>query len=99
MPIRRVVSACLIVCAVMIFCGCASEVLVKERPPAARVEVIEGAPTARHVWIPGHWAWEGHWVWARGHWEIPPGEQTVWVPGHWQETPRGWRWIEGHWRD
>jgi hypothetical protein len=79
--------------------GCAGEVIVRDRPPAARVEVIEGSPSARHVWIPGHWAWEGEWVWKKGYWEVPPREHGEWIPGHWAERPRGWVWVEGHWRE
>ena len=86
--------------ATMVFlAGCAGEVIVRDRPPAARVEVIEAGPSPRHVWIPGHWMWEGEWVWMKGHWDVPPRERAEWVPGHWAERPRGWVWVEGHWRE
>ncbi len=79
--------------------GCAGEMIVRDRPPAERVEVIEGRPSPQHVWIAGHWNWDGQWVWLKGHWEVPPRERAEWVPGHWAERPRGWVWVEGHWRD
>jgi hypothetical protein len=63
------------------------------------VEVMEAGPSPRHMWIPGHWKWEGEWVWMKGHWEVPPRERADWVPGHWAERPRGWVWVEGHWRE
>ena len=79
--------------------GCVREVIVRDHPPAARVEVIENGPSPRHVWIPGRWKWEGEWVWIGGHWDVPPRERAVWEPGHWVERPGGWVWVEGHWRD
>jgi len=79
--------------------GCVREVIVRDRPPAARVEVVEARPSAAHIWIAGHWSWEGEWVWTRGHWEVPPREGGVWIPGHWVERPRGWVWVEGHWQE
>jgi hypothetical protein len=81
------------------FGGCAREIIVRDRPPAARVEVIEARPSPAHVWIAGHWNWDGEWVWIKGHWEVPPRERAEWIPGHWVERPRGWVWEEGHWRD
>jgi hypothetical protein len=79
--------------------GCVREVIVRNRPPVERVEVIEARPSPQHVWIAGHWTWEGEWVWVKGHWEAPPRERAEWVPGHWVERPNGWVWVEGHWRD
>jgi hypothetical protein len=64
---------------------------VRVAPPAARVEVVPRAPSARHFWVHGYWAWNG-----RAH---------VWVPGSYVVERRGYefhesRWEEahGHWR-
>lgn len=50
-----------------------TEVIIRQAPPAERVEVI---PAER----PGY-AWDrGHWKWQRGAY--------AWVPGHWQPVMR-----------
>jgi WXXGXW repeat (2 copies) len=78
--------------------GVSAEVVVREPPPPPREEVIVAAPSPRHVWIPGHWQWEGHWVWLPGHWEKPPRRTATWVPGHWAARGDAWAWIPGHWK-
>ncbi|WP_460968316.1 hypothetical protein [Spirosoma migulaei] len=68
-------------------------------PPPARVEVIPAAPSARHMWIPGHYVRRGrNYVWVNGYYRVAPARYNAWVPGHWQQTRRGPMWIEGHWR-
>lgn len=68
-------------------------------PPPARVEVIPTAPSARHMWIPGHYVRRGrNYVWVNGYYRVAPARYNAWVPGHWQQTRRGPMWIEGHWR-
>jgi hypothetical protein len=67
-------------------------------PPAPQTEVVVVRPSPSHVWIAGHWVWQGHWVWAPGHWHAGrPGH--VWVSGHWVAIGGGrHRWVRGHWR-
>ncbi|WP_461082687.1 hypothetical protein [Spirosoma flavus] len=68
-------------------------------PPPDRVEVIPRAPSARHVWVPGHYVRRGrNYVWMNGYYRVAPARHTAWAPGHWQQTRRGPVWIEGHWR-
>ncbi len=67
-------------------------------PPPMREEVVVPAPSPQHVWIQGHWAWNGGWVWQPGYWAIPPRPYAQWVPGHWRHQPGGWVWVAGHWR-
>lgn len=74
----------------------AQVVIVREHPPAARVE---RTPLARegYVWAPGYWDWrKGRHVWVRGHWERDrPGyvyHQSTWVErdGRWEMRRGGW---------
>jgi hypothetical protein len=67
-------------------------------PPAAIVEVVhnELRPSERHVWIPGHWAWYGHWVWVHGHWHLGRSGQ-LWLKGHWVARDGRWHWEAGRW--
>ena len=75
------------------------EVVVTEAPPAPRVEVIGVPPSPQHVWISGHWAWEGrHYSWVNGYWELRPRQYASYVPGHWERSGRNWVYVEGHWR-
>jgi hypothetical protein len=68
-------------------------------PPAPQVEVIPVAPSPRHHWAYGHWAWNGgRWVWVGGHWQESRAGY-YWVGHHWQHLPDGrWVFVEGHWR-
>jgi hypothetical protein len=66
-------------------------------PPIEEKVVIELRPSARHVWIPGHWAWHGHWQWEHGHWHLER-EGHTWVVGKWEERGGQWHWVEGTWR-
>lgn len=77
------------------------EVVVTEAPPAPRVEVIGVAPSPRHVWISGHWAWDGrgrHYAWVNGYWEVRPREYASYTPGHWERTGNTWVYVEGYWK-
>lgn len=67
--------------------------------PRARVEVIPAAPSARHIWIPGHYVRRGRdYVWVNGFYQVAPARYTAWAPGHWKQSRRGQVWVEGHWR-
>lgn len=77
--------------------GCAAEVVVHRRPPTERVEVVTSAPSANHIWIRGHWQWNGSdYVWNPGHWETRQVNAS-WSPGHWRESGSGWVWVPGRW--
>ncbi len=68
-------------------------------PPALRHEVAPVAPSPRHLWIGGHWAWRGNaHVWLTGHWALPPGPGYAWEPARWENAAGAWTFYEGHWR-
>ena len=71
--------------------------IVTVAPPAERVEIITPAPSPNHVWIRGHWGWQGgRHIWVGGFWELRrPGQ--VWVDGHWVAHRHGWVWVGGRW--
>jgi hypothetical protein len=76
-------------------------VYVRSAPPSEVVEVVPAQPSAEHVWIRGHYRWDGvaaAYVWVPGHWQQRPAGYTRWVPGHWYERNGAWYWVEGHWR-
>ncbi len=83
----------------MMLTGCASRaVYVRVAPPPPKRQVRPPRPSARAVWIAGHWRWNGHrYVWVAGYWELRP-KGRVWVPGHWKKTRHGFLWVPGHWR-
>jgi hypothetical protein len=79
--------------------ACAATPVVHETPPQLQQETVGAAPSPAHVWIPGHWKWNGTWVWILGHWRKAPFLGAVWVPGHWVERRGGWVWVDGRWRE
>jgi hypothetical protein len=72
-------------------------VVVRESPPAPRVEVIPAPRHSDHVWAEGHWVWRNRWVWEPGHYVARPRHGASWRAGHWDHTSRGWVWVEGGW--
>jgi hypothetical protein len=66
-------------------------------PPAARVEVIGVAPSARHFWAPGYYRWTGRqYVWIAGRWELRrPG--VVYVAPHWVREYGRYVYVPGRW--
>jgi len=75
----------------------AQRVFVKIQP-VAPVIVRPAAPSPRHVWIEGEWAWtNNNYVWKPGYW-IEPRPHEVWITGHWRRAYGGWNWVPGHWR-
>ncbi|OAE11441.1 hypothetical protein AZH11_20360 [Pseudomonas simiae] len=73
-----------------------TEVIIRQAPPAERVEVI---PAGRpgYAWDRGHWRWErGAYAWVPGHWQ-PVQRNARWEPGHWESRGPNWYWREGHW--
>ena len=79
--------------------GASREVVVVDTPPAPEVETMGVAPSANHVWIPGHWTRQGdRWMWSSGHWDLRPTSSSVYVPGHWEKRGDGYLWREGYWK-
>jgi hypothetical protein len=73
--------------------------VITASPPSPRLEVRTVAPKPDHVWISGHWRWNGsRHVWVAGQWTQRPHPGASWVPGRWTRTTGGWLWVEGHWR-
>ncbi|MDP6418721.1 MAG: YXWGXW repeat-containing protein [Candidatus Krumholzibacteria bacterium] len=78
--------------------GCSTVAYVPATPPSAKVEVRTARPGPRHVWVKGHWKWNGHrYVWVKGHW-VKGKRNARWLAGHWKNTPRGHVWVPGHWK-
>jgi hypothetical protein len=77
--------------------GPPGEVTVQTAPPPVQVEVVPVAPSARHVWIAGHWHWNGvRWVWLRGRYTM--GRVGMrWVPAHYANRGGAYVYIGGHW--
>jgi len=76
----------------------AADIIVKERPPKAVVEVRGHAPGKGYVWVPGYHRWDGgHYVWEKGRWDKPPREHARWIAPHWVHRRDGYVFIEGHW--
>jgi len=107
---HRALTLLLVVCAAALpLAGCTAhaeveapaappgEVVVTQAPPAPQVEVIPVAPSTNHVWIAGHWHWNGGaWVWRAGHYEI----RRVgwhWVPAHYSQRGASWVYVSGYW--
>lgn len=67
-------------------------------PPAPPAEVIPPAPSNEHVWVAGHYQWEGHaYRWEKGRYERRPRPAATYVPAHWEQRARGRAWVDGHW--
>ena len=75
-----------------------AQLVVRIRPAAPLIRVRPIAPSPRHVWVTGEYAWRGNqYVYTDGYWAEPPFPGRVWIEGHWKETRRGWVWKPGHW--
>lgn len=73
-------------------------VVVRTAPPVEVVERPGPAPSREHIWVRGHWRWDGHrYLWDGGHWEARRVGHS-WVPGHWVHARGGWYWVDGHWQ-
>jgi len=75
-----------------------AQIEVRIRPNAPVVRARPIAPSPRHIWIDGGWAYRGNgYVWSDGYWVVPrPG--MIWVPGRWRRSHRGYIWVPGQWR-
>lgn len=67
-------------------------------PPPANREVVTEAPSAQHVWVPGHWnRTPDEWQWTGGAWMVPPAGNAYWVDGYWQHRGGQFEWEPAHW--
>jgi hypothetical protein len=73
-----------------------AEVVVQSAPPPEQPEVIPVAPSTEHIWIRGHWHWNGGWVWQPGHYEIRR-VGLRWIPAHYDQRGPAFYYIPGHW--
>jgi hypothetical protein len=74
-------------------------VLIEQRPPPLRLEIVPDAPTAEYTWVPGHWRHrDGAWLWVPGEYRQRPHVGAVWIDGKWAPHGRGWTWVEGRWK-
>ena len=77
--------------------GCSGEVVVRTAPPTEKVEVVGVAPSPEHIWLKGHWHWNGaEYVWIAGRWEVRRAG-FVWAEGHWVPRGGGFVWVDGRW--
>jgi len=84
--------------------GCYAEddemMVVRSAPPPEAAEVVAVSPGPDHVFIRGHWEWNGsRYVWKHGRYLRRPSDRAVWVEGHWQSSELGWFWQAGHWAE
>ena len=88
-------------CAAALFSVAASRAATADdavAAPGAENPVPGPAPSAGHVWMPGHWISDsGQWKWVAAHWELPPSRSSVWVAGHWVPSDGKWAWVNGAW--
>jgi YXWGXW repeat-containing protein len=79
-----------------------AEIVVRDAPPEPRAErmIERERPSARHVWVPGYWSWQGsRHTWVAGRWELPPREHAVWVAPRWEHRDNGYVFVAGSWQD
>ena len=77
-----------------------AQVVVTVKPVRPKVVVVKPRrPSARHVWIEGHWVWNRRaraYVWKKGYWtRVKRGR--VYVAGTWVKTKGGWLYKPGKW--
>jgi hypothetical protein len=78
----------------------AQVVRVQVAPPVVVVETIPAAPSSAHVWIHGHWRWDGsvsRHVWVPGRYEAPPAAGHIWYPHRWMHDGSAWVFVPGRW--
>jgi hypothetical protein len=75
-------------------------VYVRSAPPPTATEVVAVAPGTEHVYVRGHWEWDGaRYAWVHSHYVKRPYPHATWVEAHWQDSPHGWYWQPGHWAE
>ena len=74
----------------------AATVVVREGPPALRVETVP-APRPGYVWSNGHWDWRGNqWVWVGGEFVRERPGYVYYAPT-WVEHEGRWERREARW--
>jgi len=85
--------------------ACASQVVVREPPPAPKDEADSRPlkPGPGVFWQSGRWAWsteKAMYYWVAGTWAAERAKR-IWLPGYWEEVRdeegRGWVWVEPRW--
>jgi hypothetical protein len=73
-------------------------VIVHSAPPAPPSETVPPRPSARHIWVPGYWTWDGtRHTWMPGHY-VASRRGFVYVPPRWEAVGNGdWRYYPGGW--
>jgi hypothetical protein len=73
---------------------------ILQKPPSpGGADAMSAQPSPNHVWIAGHWHWNGgQYTWVAGKWELPPIENAVWVAPHWDSNGNGYVLTEGFWQ-
>lgn len=75
-----------------------AQIVIKKPNRPAVVLKKPNNPKKDHVWVAGHWKWNGNeYVWIKGHWQKNKQGHT-WIPGHWTKVKGGYKWIPGHWK-
>jgi hypothetical protein len=75
-------------------------VIVREGPPALRVERRPAPPSGEYVWVDGYWHWDGRrYVWQSGQWSRPPHDHYVWIAPRYERHEQGYRYTPGQWRE
>jgi hypothetical protein len=96
---KLMVSALVVLGAVLSGCAANGAYYVRYGPPAPRYGVMGYAPGAGYVWTDGYWDWRGgSWFWVGGRWVVPPRPHAIWVTPAWRQEGRGWRFHRGYWR-
>lgn len=73
-------------------------IVVKTAPPICRREVVPAAPSRDHVWIAGHWYWQGNnWTWLSGHYVTKPHGKARWAAARWDKQGDRWHYVPGCW--
>ncbi|MEO7580745.1 MAG: YXWGXW repeat-containing protein [Massilia sp.] len=75
----------------------AAVVVVREAPPALRVE---HTPQARrgYTWVAGHWDWRrNHYTWVKGTW-VRDRHGYVYQQPSWEERDGRWHMKAGAWQ-
>ena len=73
------------------------EIAVRGAPPAELVEQQVAPPSTEHVWIRGHWHWNGaDWTWVRGHYQTRRVGYR-WIPAHYAGRGGAYYYVPGHW--
>ena len=74
--------------------------VVEIRPAVKKTIVYRSAVKTDHVWVTGHWKWNGrkrNYVWIQGSY-VKARQGRIWIDGHWVRVRGGWVWNSGYWK-